>query len=73
MRIVGCKRTIIARIGAALGFVCGVLGLLGALTNHTWKLGPEGWFEGGILLTLISMFALLDGTFSFQRDRAARP
>ncbi len=73
MRHVGCKRTIIARIGASLGFVCGVLGLLAALTHHTWKLGPEGWFEGGLLLTLIAMFALLDGMFSFQRDRAARP
>ena len=70
---IGCKRTIIGRIGAALGFVCGVLGLLAALTDHTWKLGPEGWFEGGVLITLIGMFALLDGMFSFQRDRAARP
>jgi hypothetical protein len=66
---VGCKRTIIGRIGAALGFVCGVLGLLAALTDHTWKLGSLGWFEGGILVTLVGMFALLDG----MRDRAARP
>jgi len=73
MRHVGCKRTVIARLGAALGFVCGALGLLAALTNHTWKLGPWGWFWGGILVTLIAMFVLLDGMFSFQRDRAARP
>ena len=73
MRDVGCKRTVIARLGAALGFVCGVLGLLAALTDHTWKLGPGRWIEGGILITLIGMFALLDGMFSFQRDRAARP
>ncbi len=70
---VGCKRTIIGRIGAALGFVCGVLGLLAALTDHTWKLGSGGWFEGGILITLVGMFALLDGMFSFQRNRAAKP
>ena len=70
---VGCKRTIIGRIGAALGFVCGALGLLAALTNHTWKLGMEGWFEGGILITLVGVFALLDGMFSFQRNRAAHP
>jgi hypothetical protein len=70
---VGCKRTVIGRIGAALGFVCGALGLLAALTEHTWKLGPGGWLEGGILITLIGMFALLDGMFSFQKDRAARP
>ena len=70
---VGCKRTIIGRIGAALGFACGALGLLAALTDHTWKLSPWGWFEGGILITLIGMFALLDGMFSFQRNRAAKP
>jgi hypothetical protein len=70
---VGCKRTIIGRIGASLGLVCGALGLLAALTEHTWKLGARGWLEGGILITLIGMFALLDGVFSFQRDRASRP
>jgi hypothetical protein len=71
MRNVGYKRTTIARIGAAIGFVCGVLGLLAGMTNHTWKLGPEGWLLGGILLTLIAMFALLDGMFAFQKDRMA--
>ena len=72
MRNVGYKRTMIARIGAAIGFVCGVLGLLAGLTHHTWKLGPGGWFEGGILLTLIAMFVLLDGMVAFQKDRMAR-
>ena len=71
MRNVGYKRTMIARIGAAIGFVCGVLGLLAGLTNHTWKLGPAGWLDGGILLTLIAMFILLDGMFAFQKDRTA--
>lgn len=71
MRIVGYKRTTIARIGAGIGFVCGVLGILAGLTNQTWKLGPEGWLEGGILLTLIAMFLLLDGMFAFQKDRMA--
>jgi len=71
MRNVGYRRTVIARIGAALGFACGGLGLLAGLTHHTWKLGTEGWFEGGILLTLIAMFVLLDGMFAFQKDRMA--
>jgi hypothetical protein len=71
MRIVGYKRTTIARIGAGIGFMCGVLGILAGLTNQTWKLGPEGWLEGGILLTLIAMFLLLDGMFAFQKDRMA--
>ena len=73
MRHMGYKRTMFARLGAALGFVCGVFGLLAGLTYHTWKLGTEGWFEGGILLTLVSMFALLDGMFAFQKDRMSRP
>ena len=73
MRTVGYKRTMIARIGATLGFVCGGLGLWAGLTGHILKLGPKGWFTGGILLTLIAMFVLLDGTFAFQKDRMARP
>ena len=73
MRNVGSKRTMIARIGATLGFMCWTLGLWAGITGHIWKLGPKGWLEGGILLTLIAMFVLLDGTFAFQKDRMARP
>jgi hypothetical protein len=54
-----------------MGFVCGTLGLLAGLTDHTWKLGMFGWFEGGILITLIGLFVLLDGMFAFQKDRMA--
>jgi hypothetical protein len=71
MRNVGYKRTTIARIGAGIGFMCGVLGFLAGLMNQTWMLGTEGWLEGGILLTLIAMFLLLDGMFAFQKDRMA--
>ena len=69
----GCKRLLIARLGAALGFVCGALGLLAVLTEHTWKLGPRGWLEGGVLVMLIGIFALLDSMFSFQRHRGDQP
>ena len=71
MRNVGYKRRMIARIGAAMGFVCGTIGLLAGLTDHNWKLGMFGWFEGGILITLIGLFVLLDGMFAFQKDRMA--
>jgi len=64
---VGDKRTTISRIGAALGFVCGVLGLLGGLTNHAWRLGPVGWFDGGILLAVIAIFVQVDGAAAFQK------
>jgi hypothetical protein len=66
---VGYKRTLIGRIDAALGFVCGVIGLLAALTAHTWKLGPMGWFTGGGLLTLIALFLLLDGAIASLKSR----
>ena len=68
---IGAKRTTIARIGAALGFVCGAIGLLGGLTGHLWKLGPIGWFTGGGLLTLVAIYVLVDGAISFQRAAGA--
>lgn len=66
---VGYKRTTIARIAAAVGFVCGLLGLLGGLTQHVWKFGSTGWFTGGALLMLIAVFVLVDGAISFQKTR----
>ena len=67
MKDVGYKRTMMARIGAALGFVCGTIGLWAGLTNHEWKLFPLGWFTGGTLLTLIAIYVLLDGMIAFQK------
>jgi purine-cytosine permease-like protein len=57
----------VARIGAALGFLCGVIGLLAGLTQHVWKLGPLGWFTGGTLLTLLAVYALVDGAIAYQK------
>lgn len=65
----GTKRTAIARAAAALGFLCGSLGLLAGLMGRTWKLGSIGWFTGGALLLLIALFVLLDGAFAFQKAR----
>ena len=64
---IGSKRTTIARVAASLGFLCGVLGLLGGLTGYVWKLGPFGWFSGGALLTLIAVFVLVDGAIAHQK------
>jgi len=66
---VGYKRTTIARIAAAVGFVCGLLGLLAGVTEHVWKLGATGWFTGGALLILIAVFVLFDGAVAFQKAR----
>ncbi len=67
---VGSKRTTIGRIGAVLGLVCGVIGLLAGLTDHTWKLWSVGWFTGGTLLTLVALFLLLDGAIASQKSRS---
>ena len=66
---VGCKRILIGRIGAALGFVCGVIGLMAGLTDHIWKLWPMGWFTGGTLLTLVALFLFVDGVIASQKPR----
>ena len=66
---VGCKRILIGRIGAILGFTCGVIGLVAALTDHSWKLEPMGWFQGGTLLAVISLCALLDSAIAQHKPR----
>ena len=66
---IGSKRTAIARIAVALGFVCGLIGLLAGLTDQTWKVGCVGWFTGGALLTLIAVFVLLDGAIALLKGR----
>lgn len=63
----GQQRSTAARGAAALGFLCGVIGLVAGLTGHAWKFGAIGWFAGGALLTLLGVFALVDGAI------AARP
>lgn len=63
----GVKRTTIARVLAALAFVCGVIGLYGGLTDHMWKMGAMGWFAGGTLLALLAVYALLDGAVDFEK------
>lgn len=57
------------RVGAALGFVCGTLGLLAGLLDRTWKLSPTGWFLGGSVVTLVALFLLLDGAIAAQKTR----
>ena len=66
---VGMKRTLIARIAAVLGLVCGVIGLSAGLTENAWRLGSIGWFTGGGLLLLIALFVILDATLAFRRTQ----
>jgi len=53
-------------VAAALGVLCGVLGLLAGVTEQVWKLGATGWFTAGALLTLLAVFALIDGALAAQ-------
>lgn len=63
----GKTRSMAARGAAALGFLCGVVGFLAGMTEHVWKFGATGWFTGGALLTLMALFALLDGALAAQQ------
>ena len=65
----GTKRTILARVAVALGFVCGLIGVSAGLTDHAWKLGAIGWFTGGGLLLLLALFVILDATLAFRRTQ----
>ena len=66
---VGYRRMMAARVGAAIGFVCGTLGLLAGLMDRTWKLWPSGWFLGGSVVTLVALFLLLDGAIASQKAK----
>ena len=66
---IGTRRMKMAKAIAALGFLCGVIGVMAGLTDHLWKLGPTGWFAGGALLSLIALFALIDGAIAYQQSR----
>ncbi len=62
----GQTRSIAARGAAVLGFLCGAVGLLAGVTGEMWKFGATGWFTGGALLTLLALFALIDGALAAQ-------
>lgn len=64
----GAKRTMIARIAAGLGTLCGIFGGLASTTKDPWWFTPHGWGIGGILLLLLAIFLLLDGVVSFEKS-----
>jgi hypothetical protein len=69
----GLKRTTIAHIAAGLGFLCGVIGLLTAITNTQTLLAPHGWSNGSVLFLLVALFILVDGAVSFEKSRTIEP
>jgi hypothetical protein len=67
----GYRRTLGARVGAILGLACGLFGFFAGLLGHMWRFGVTGWFSGGALLMLLSLFALVDGALAGQKTGAA--
>jgi hypothetical protein len=62
-------RAMLARLMALVAFGCGVIGLVAGLTGHSWKLGPEGWFVGGMLLAVLGVFMLVDGAATLAKPK----
>lgn len=58
-------------IATAIGFVWNLSRPLAGLTDHRWKLWPVGELTGDTLLTLISVFVLVDNAIAFQKTRMA--
>jgi hypothetical protein len=66
----GFRRATVGRVAAALGCLCGAIGLLTGATRSVWVLSPHGWGTGGVLLLLLAVFVVLDGAVSFERSRS---
>ena len=65
----GLKRTTIARIAAAVGMLCGAIGLLTSYTRTVMFMGPKGFGTGAVILLLVALFVLVDGAVSFEKSR----
>ncbi len=54
----------LARLGAVIGALCGVIGFFGGLAELPWRLGVTGWFSGGLLMSLVSLVVLVDSALT---------
>ncbi len=54
----------LARLGAVIGALCGVIGFFGGLAELPWRLGVSGWFSGGLLMALVSLVVLVDAALT---------
>ena len=65
----GRKRTLIARVLAGAGCICGVLGF--TLPPTAQMAGPPDfdWFAAGAVLILFAVYLLVDGTVAFEKAR----
>ncbi len=58
------RKVMLARLGAAIGALCGVIGFFGGLAELPWRLGTTGWFSGGLLMALVSLVVLVDAALT---------
>ncbi len=53
-------RIMLARLTMLLAIACGIVALTVGFADKEWKLGVTGWFEGGVLLAVLSVVVLAD-------------
>jgi hypothetical protein len=65
----GTKRTLVARLMAGAGCICGVLGF--TLPPTAQMAGPAdfNWFAAGTVLIVFAVYLLADGAVALQKAR----
>ncbi|MBU6432445.1 MAG: hypothetical protein KGS09_17055 [Nitrospirae bacterium] len=67
--IPGGKRTLVARLMAGVGCICGVLGFTMPPTAQMAGPADFDWFAGGTVLIVFAVYLLVDGAVAFQKAR----
>ncbi len=67
------RRVMMARMGATMGALCGVIGFFGGLAELPWRLGVTGWFNGGLLMALVSLVVLVDAALTRADGQGLSP
>lgn len=67
--IPGAKRTLVARLMAGFGCICGLLGFLIPPTAQFGGPPDFNWFAGGTVSIVFAVYLLLDGAVAFQKTR----
>ena len=63
----GRKRTLVARLMAGAGCVCGILGFTMPPTAQMAGPADFDWFAAGTVLIVFAVYLLVDGAVAFQK------
>lgn len=66
----GRKRTLVARLMAGAGCVCGIIGFLMPPTAQMAGPADFDWFAAGTVLIVFAVYLLVDGAVAFQKAHA---